>query len=184
MIERDPFLGRVVTGRISSGTVRVGERVHALRHTGVGGASEVFEEGKVVKILKRAGTTKVVLSAASAGDIVSVAGLAQASVSHTMAHVGVVEALPAAAIDPPTISMTFGVNDSPLGGREGSQLTAPKIGERLAAEAESNVSISVAPTANQDAFEVQGRGELQLGVLIENMRREGFELAVSPPAVM
>jgi GTP-binding protein len=96
----------------------------------------------------------------------------------------VTEALPAAAMDPPTISMTFSVNDSPLAGREGHQLTGPKIGERLMAEAESNLSIGVLPTAGQDAYEVQGRGELQLGILLENMRREGFELSVSPPAVM
>lgn len=127
---------------------------------------------------------KVILSEASVGDIVSIAGLTEASVSHTIAHPQVLEALPAASIDPPTISMSFGVNDSPLAGRDGTQLTGTKIGQRLFSEAESNVSINVAPTVGKEAFEVQGRGELQLGVLLENMRREGFELSVSPPAVM
>ncbi|KAH8960297.1 hypothetical protein BDL97_06G125000 [Sphagnum fallax] len=182
MMERDVYLGRILTGRIASGVVRVGDRVHGLR--GTEGNSTPFDECKVVKLMKRKGTSTVLVDCAGAGDIVSVAGLSQPSIGHTVSAAEVTEALPAAAMDPPTISMTFSVNDSPLAGREGHQLTGPKIGERLMAEAESNLSIGVLPTAGQDAYEVQGRGELQLGILLENMRREGFELSVSPPAVM
>ncbi|KAG6553221.1 hypothetical protein Mapa_004955 [Marchantia paleacea] len=182
MMERDPYLGRLVTGRIASGIVRVGDRVHGLRwHDNV---CKPVEEGKVVKLMKKKGTTTVLVDCAGAGDIVSIAGLSQPSIGHTISTIEVSEGLPAAPMDPPTISMTFGVNDSPLAGRDGHLLTGPKIGERLMQEAESNLSIAVVPTTSQDAYEVQGRGELQLGILIENMRREGFELSVSPPAVM
>ncbi|CAM6121657.1 unnamed protein product [Calypogeia fissa] len=182
MMERDPYLGRLVTGRIASGIVRVGDRVHGLKWKD--DVSQVLEVGKVVKLMKKKGTSTALVDAAGAGDIVSIAGLSQPSIGHTISTVEVSEALPAAPMDPPTISMTFSVNDSPLGGRDGHLLTGPKIGERLRAEAESNLSIAVLPTAGQDAYEVQGRGELQLGILIENMRREGFELSVSPPAVL
>ncbi|MCO5571830.1 hypothetical protein L7F22_025578 [Adiantum nelumboides] len=182
MMERDNYFGRILTGRISSGQVRVGDKVHGLRVKGSGG--EVFEVGKVVKLMKKRGTNTIPVDSAGAGDIVSLCGLSNPSIGHTVSAVEVTTPLPATVMDPPTISMTFGVNDSPLGGRDGSQLTGPKIGERLMSEAESNLSINVSPTPLKDAFEVQGRGELQLGILIENMRREGFELSVSPPAVM
>lgn len=182
MMERDNYFGRILTGRIASGLVRVGDKVHGLRLNGSMG--EVVEVGKVVKLMKKRGTTIVPVDSAGAGDIVSLCGLSNPSIGHTVSAVEVTTPLPATEMDPPTISMTFGVNDSPLCGRDGNQLTGPKIGERLMSEAESNLSINVAPTPALDAFEVQGRGELQLGILIENMRREGFELSVSPPAVM
>lgn len=183
MMEHDVYLGRIITGRIASGVVRVGDRVHGLRISDTS-SSIPFDEGKVIKLMKKNGMSTVLVDCAGAGDIVSVAGLSQPSIGHTVANVEVTEALPAAAMDPPTLSMTFSVNDSPLGGRDGNQLTGPKIGERLLAEAMSNLSIAVIPTPRQDAYEVQGRGELQLGILLENMRREGFELSVSPPAVL
>eukprot|EP00249_Psilotum_nudum_P022715 c28620_g1_i1 orf=1236-2924(-) len=182
MMERDYYLGRILTGRIASGIVRVGDKIHGLRSSG--SASEIIDVGKVVKLMKKRGTGTSIVDSAGAGDIVSVAGLNNLSIGHTVSSVEVTTALPATLMDPPTISMTFSVNDSPLAGHDGNQLTGPKIGERLMAEAESNLSINVAPTAGQDAYDVQGRGELQLGILIENMRREGFELSVSPPAVM
>lgn len=184
MMEHDVYLGRIITGRIASGIVRVGDRIHGLRITDGTSASVPFDEGKVIKLMKKNGMTSVLVDNAGAGDIVSIAGVSQPSIGHTVASVDVIEALPAAAMDPPTLSMTFSVNDSPLGGRDGNQLTGPKIGERLLAEAMSNLSIAVIPTPRQDAYEVQGRGELQLGILLENMRREGFELSVSPPAVL
>lgn len=183
MMDHDAFMGRLVTGRISSGVVRVGDRIHGLRNM-EGNTSVAFDQGKVIKLMKKNGMTTVVVNNAGAGDIVSIAGLSEPSIGHTIAAVDVMEALPAAAMDPPTLSMTFSVNDSPLGGRDGHQLTGPKIGERLMFESRSNLSIAVIPTPRQDAYEVQGRGELQLGILLENMRREGFELSVSPPAVL
>lgn len=182
MMERDNYFGRILTGRIASGQVHVGDKVHGLRLKG--SAGEVIEVGKVVKLMKKKGTNIVPVESAGAGDIVSLSGLSNPSIGHTVSAVEITTPLTAVEMDPPTISMTFGVNDSPLGGRDGNQLTGPKIGERLMAEAESNLSINVSPTPLKDAFEVQGRGELQLGILIENMRREGFELSVSPPAVM
>jgi len=140
----------------------------------------------VTRIVKRrGGFARVTLDEARVGDIVSIAGISGAVVTDTLASPEVTEALPAVAVDPPTLSMVFSVNDSPLAGRDGTQLTGNKIGARLLAEAESNVSITVrADAGGGEAFEVQGRGELQLGVLIESMRREGFELSVSPPVVL
>ncbi|XP_057955172.1 uncharacterized protein LOC131149100 [Malania oleifera] len=181
MMERDFYLGRILTGRISSGVIRVGDRVHGLRSTDSG--VEKVEEGKVLKLMKKKGTSMVLIDSAGAGDIISMAGLASPSIGHTVANVQVMTALPTVELDPPTISMTFGVNDSPLAGRDGSHLTGGKIGDRLMAEAETNLAINVLPGLSE-SYEVQGRGELQLGILIENMRREGFELSVSPPKVM
>ncbi|KAK9922667.1 hypothetical protein M0R45_031122 [Rubus argutus] len=181
MMERDFYLGRILTGRVSSGLVRVGDRVHGLRNKDSG--VEKVEEGKVVKLMKKKGTNMVLIDSAGAGDIISMAGLASPSIGHTVTTVEVMTALPTVELDPPTISMTFGVNDSPLAGRDGSHLTGGKIGDRLSAEAETNLAINVLPGLSE-SFEVQGRGELQLGILIENMRREGFELSVSPPKVM
>uniref|UniRef100_A0A2P2KZ90 GTP-binding protein TypA/BipA homolog isoform X2 n=1 Tax=Rhizophora mucronata TaxID=61149 RepID=A0A2P2KZ90_RHIMU len=181
MMERDFYLGRMLTGRISSGIIHVGDRVNGLRVTDSG--VEKIEEGKVTKVMKKKGTSIVPIDSAGAGDIISMAGLTSPSIGHTVANVEVMTALPSIELDPPTISMTFGVNDSPLAGRDGTHLTGGKIGDRLMAEAETNLAINVLPSVS-DSYEVQGRGELQLGILIENMRREGFELSVSPPKVM
>mmetsp|Transcript_15064 Transcript_15064/g.25494 ORF Transcript_15064/g.25494 Transcript_15064/m.25494 type:complete len:703 (-) Transcript_15064:103-2211(-) len=189
MIERDAFMGRLLTGRITSGSIKVGDRVKALTCEG-GEARDKDVEGRITKIFSRHGMARFILEDAKVGDIVSIAGLPSATVSDTICALTVDTPLPASPIDPPTIKMTFGVNDSPLAGREGTQLTGSKLGDRLKAEAESNVSISLQAAAvsgrkaSGDAYEVQGRGELQLGVLIETMRREGFEMSVSPPAVV
>ncbi|KAE9592991.1 hypothetical protein Lal_00029034 [Lupinus albus] len=181
MMERDFYLGRILTGRIYSGVVRVGDRVHGLRNND--SVAEKIEDGKVVKLMKKKGTNMVQIDCAGGGDIVSIAGLASPSIGHTVATVEAMSVLPTVVLDPPTISMTFGVNDSPLAGRDGTHLTGGRIGDRLMAEAETNLAINVLPGLSE-SFEVQGRGELQLGILIENMRREGFELSVSPPKVM
>eukprot|EP00887_Chlorella_sp_A99_P000494 scaffold17.g494.t1 len=180
MTERSPFLGKVVTGRVHSGSVGVGDRLKVLGHRG--GVAEGF---KVTRVMKRSGTSSVELARAAAGDIVSLAGVA-AGVADTVAAPEVDAPLPQGQIDPPTLSMVIGPNTSPLAGREGTQLTGTKIGERLQAEAETNVSLRVLPVegGGGESFEVQARGELQLGLLIENMRREGFELSVSPPRVV
>eukprot|EP00262_Sarcandra_glabra_P001750 TRINITY_DN1189_c0_g1_i1.p1 TRINITY_DN1189_c0_g1~~TRINITY_DN1189_c0_g1_i1.p1 ORF type:complete len:672 (-),score=127.55 TRINITY_DN1189_c0_g1_i1:58-2073(-) len=182
MMERDFYLGRILTGRVSSGVIRVGDRVHGLRSIDSG--VEKVEEGKVTKLMKKKGTNMVLIDSAGAGDIISMAGLTKPSIGHTVTNVDVMTALPTVDLDPPTISMTFGVNDSPLAGRDGTHLTGGKIGDRLMAEAETNLAINVLPGLLSESYEVQGRGELQLGILIENMRREGFELSVSPPKVM
>ncbi|GLT46942.1 hypothetical protein SLA2020_206680 [Shorea laevis] len=181
MMEKDFYLGRILTGRISSGTIRVGDRIHGLRSTDNGVVK--IEEGKVVKLMKKKGTNMALIDNAGAGDIISMAGMASPSIGHTVANTEVMIALPTVELDPPTISMTFSVNDSPLAGRDGVHLTGGKIGDRLMAEAETNLAINVLPGLSE-SYEVQGRGELQLGILIENMRREGFELSVSPPKVM
>ncbi|PKA61054.1 Translation factor GUF1 like, chloroplastic [Apostasia shenzhenica] len=181
MMERDFYLGRILTGRISSGVIHVGDRIHGLRKTNDG--VEKIEEGKVTKLMKKKGTNVVPIDVAAGGDIISIAGLTSPAIGHTIANVEVAAALPTVELDPPTISMTFSVNDSPLAGRDGTHLTGGKIGDRLMAETETNLAINVIPSASE-SYEVQGRGELQLGILIENMRREGFELSVSPPRVM
>ncbi|KAJ6878040.1 50S ribosomal subunit assembly factor BipA [Populus alba x Populus x berolinensis] len=181
MMEKDFYLGRILTGRVFSGAVRVGDRIHGLRSTDSGVTK--IEEGKVTKLMKKKGTSMALIDSAGAGDIISMAGMASPVIGHTVATVEVMTALPTVELDPPTISMTFGVNDSPLAGRDGTHLTGGKIGDRLMAEAETNLAINVLPAIGE-SYEVQGRGELQLGILIENMRREGFELSVSPPRVM
>ncbi|KAH7577007.1 hypothetical protein JRO89_XS01G0190400 [Xanthoceras sorbifolium] len=196
MMEKDFYLGRILTGRVSSGVIRVGDRVHGLRITDSG--TEKIEEGKVLKLMKKKGTIMVLIDSAGAGDIISMAGMTKPSIGHTLAnpehglvfiafkdalYSDVTTALPTVELDPPTISMTFGVNDSPLAGRDGTHLTGGRIGDRLMAEAETNLAINVLPGL-AETYEVQGRGELQLGILIENMRREGFELSVSPPKVI
>ncbi|XP_042057204.1 50S ribosomal subunit assembly factor BipA-like [Salvia splendens] len=181
MMEKDNYVGRILTGRIYSGILQVGDRVHGIHATDSGTAKT--EEGKVVKLMKKKGTSIVSVDSAGAGDIVSMAGLTSPVIGHTIANVGVMTALPTVDLDPPTISMTFGVNDSPLAGRDGTFLTGKQIGDRLMAESERNLALNVLPGLS-DSYEVQGRGELQLGILIENMRREKFELSVSPPKVM
>jgi GTP-binding protein len=179
LIENDPFLGRLLTGRVEAGRFTPGQAIHALHRDGV----EV-ERGRVTKILAFRGLKRQPIDVAEAGDIVAIAGLSKATVADTLCAMEVAEALPAQPIDPPTISMTVSVNDSPLAGKDGSKVQSRVIRERLLREAESNVAIKVAETAEKDAYEVSGRGELQLGVLIENMRREGFEVSISRPRVV
>ncbi|WOG98703.1 hypothetical protein DCAR_0418047 [Daucus carota subsp. sativus] len=181
MMERDFYLGRILTGRIDSGVVRVGDKIHGIRGTDDGVVK--IEEGKITKLMKKKGTSLVLVDFAGAGDIISMSGLGSPSIGHTVSSVEVMTPMPTVELDPPTISMTFGVNDSPLAGKDGTHLTGGKIGDRLLAEAETNLAINVVPGL-AETYEVQGRGELQLGILIENMRREGFELSVSPPKVM
>ncbi len=179
LLERDQFLGRVLTGRIEQGTVRTGMNVRALNRHG-----KVVEQGRINKLFSFRGLDRVPVEEAHAGDIVAIAGLAEATVSDTLADLQVQTALPSLPIDPPTLAMTFAVNDSPLAGREGDKVTSRMIGDRLMREAEGNVAIKISESADRDAYEVAGRGELQLGVLIETMRREGFELSVSRPRVL
>ncbi len=179
LIESDPFLGRLLTGRVEAGVLTPGMSIKALNRDGV-----EIERGRVTKLLAFRGLKRQPIETAEAGDIVAVAGLAKATVADTLCDLALDEALPAQPIDPPTISMTVTVNDSPLAGRDGSKVQSRVIRDRLLREAESNVAIKVAETAEKDAFEVSGRGELQLGVLIENMRREGFELSISRPRVV
>jgi GTP-binding protein len=178
-LEADPYLGRVLTGRIHTGTVKLNQQVKALSRDGA-----LIEQFRVSKILAYRGIERTALEMAEAGDIVALAGMTKTTVADTICAMEVNEALHAQPIDPPTLSMTFAVNDSPLAGQEGDKVTSRVIGARLLREAESNVAIRVTETESRDAFEVAGRGELQLGVLIETMRREGFELSISRPRVL
>jgi GTP-binding protein len=179
LLDRDNFLGRILTGRVQSGTVKVNQPIHALDMDG-----KVIETGRASKIMTFQGLDRVPTDEASAGDIISIAGLTVATVSNTIADTSVTEAIQAQPIDPPTLSMRFAVNDSPMAGREGTKVTSRMIRDRLEREAESNVAIRVTESEDKDSFEVAGRGELQLGVLIETMRREGFELGISRPRVL
>ena len=179
ILEANPYLGRVVTGRITSGTIAPNQPVKVLDHDG-----RLVEQGRVSKVLAFRGLERVALDEASAGDIVSLAGLPNATVAHTICAPEVTEPLPAQPIDPPTLSMTFRVNDSPLAGTEGDKVTSRMIRDRLLREAEGNVALRVTESEERDSMEVAGRGELQLGILIETMRREGFELSVSRPKVL
>ncbi|MGA9658085.1 MAG: translational GTPase TypA [Asticcacaulis sp.] len=179
LIENDPFLGRLLTGRIAQGKATPGLAIKALDRNG-----NEIERGRITKVLCFRGLKRQPVDSAEAGDIVAIAGLSKATVADTLCDMSLIEALPAQPIDPPTISMTVSVNDSPLAGREGDKVQSRVIRERLLREAESNVAIRVTETEEKDAFEVAGRGELQLGVLIENMRREGFEVAISRPRVV
>lgn len=175
----DPFIGRILTGRVETGRLKVGETLKALSRTG-----ERIEQFRVTKILAFRGLSQQAIDEAVAGDIVSIAGMSKATVADTLCDLSIDTALPAQPIDPPTISVTFGINDSPLAGRDGTKVQSRVIRERLMKEAESNVAIRVDDTPGGDAFVVSGRGELQMGVLIENMRREGFELSISRPRVI
>ena len=179
LIENDPFLGRLLTGRIQSGKATPGMAIHALSLDG-----KEIERGRITKVLAFRGLKRQPIEDAEAGDIVAIAGLSKATVADTLCAMDVTEALPAQPIDPPTISMTVSVNNSPLAGREGDKVQSRVIAARLLKEAESNVAIRVTETSDKDAYEVAGRGELQLGVLIESMRREGFELSISRPRVV
>ncbi|MCA6280827.1 translational GTPase TypA, partial [Phenylobacterium sp.] len=179
LIENDPFLGRLLTGRIDSGRAVPGLAVKALSRDG-----REIERGRITKVLAFRGLKRQPIDDAEAGDIVAIAGLSKATVADTLCAMEVTEALPAQPIDPPTISMTVSVNDSPLAGREGDKVQSRVIRDRLLKEAQSNVAIRVTESADKDAFEVAGRGELQLGVLVETMRREGFEVSISRPRVV
>jgi GTP-binding protein len=178
-LEADPYLGRVLTGRIMSGTAKVNMPVKSLTHNG-----KIIEQGRLTKLLSFRGLERVGIESAVAGDIIAVAGLTDTTVADTICAPEVIEPLHAVPIDPPTLAMTFSVNDSPLAGREGTKVTSRMIAERLFREAEGNIAIKVGQTADKDALEVAGRGELQLGVLIETMRREGYELSISRPRVL
>lgn len=178
-IERNPFLGRILTGRIFSGSVKAGDAIHSLGRDG-----KEVEKGRVSKVLAFRGLERTPVDSADAGDIVAIAGLETTTVADTLAIPSVNEPLPSKPIDPPTLSVTFRINDGPLAGREGDKVQSRVIRERLLREAEGNVAIKITEGQDNDSFEVAGRGELQLAVLIENMRREGFELTIGRPRVV
>jgi GTP-binding protein len=178
-LEANPFLGRVLTGRILEGSIRPNANIKALSRDG-----KLIESGRITKVLAFRGLERTGVELAEAGDIVALTGLKEATVADTLCDPLVEEALPAQPIDPPTLAMTFSVNDSPLAGREGDKVTSRVIRARLMREAEGNVALQVRDAEGGDAYEVAGRGELQLGVLIETMRREGFELSISRPRVL
>ncbi|MDG2475207.1 MAG: translational GTPase TypA [Paracoccaceae bacterium] len=175
----DSFLGRILTGRIESGTLKTGQSLRAIGRDG-----NIIESFRVSKILAFRGLNQQAIDIAKAGDIVSIAGMSKATVADTIADPSVVEPIPSQPIDPPTITVTFGINDSPLAGRDGKKVQSRVIRDRLLKECDSNVAIKVSDTPGGEAFDVSGRGELQMGVLIENMRREGFELSISRPRVV
>ena len=178
-LSADPFIGRILTGRVEAGTLRAGETVKALSRKG-----DKLEQFRVSKILAFRGLSQTAIDVAEAGDIVTLAGMTKATVADTICDPSIDIPLPAQPIDPPTITVTFGINDSPLAGRDGKKVQSRVIRDRLMKEAEVNVAIKINDTPTGDAFEVSGRGELQMGVLIENMRREGFELSISRPQVI
>jgi GTP-binding protein len=178
-LEYDSYLGRILTGRIYSGRAKVNMAVKSLSRDG-----KVLEDGRLTKLLAFRGIERVAIEEAGAGDIIAIAGLTKTTVADTICDVAVEAPIPSLPVDPPTLAMTFSVNDSPLAGREGSKVTTRMIRDRLYREAEGNVAIRVRDTDGSDSYEVAGRGELQLGVLIEQMRREGFELSVGRPRVL
>jgi len=179
LLDRDPFLGRILTGRIESGNLTTNMPIKALDVDG-----NVVEEGRATKVFAFRGLERVPVESAEAGEIVAIAGLIKATVSNTFADPSVTEPLRARPIDPPTLAMSFSVNDSPYAGRDGDKVQSRVIRERLEREAEGNVAIRISVAHDNDSFEVAGRGELQLGVLIETLRREGFELSISRPRVL
>ena len=179
LLDRDPFMGRVLTGRVQQGTLTVNDPIRAIDRDGT-----VVETGRATKLLSFEGLDRVPVETVRAGDIIALAGLEKATVANTIADPEVETPIEAQPIDPPTLAMRFSVNDSPLAGREGDKVTSRMIRDRLLREAETNVAIRVTEAADKDSFEVAGRGELQLGVLIETMRREGFELGISRPRVL
>ncbi len=179
LLDSDPFLGRCLTGRVLHGSAKVNDTVKALNLEG-----ESVESGRLTKLLMFNGTDRAPVEEVHAGDIICIAGLTKASVADTICAPSVTEPLASTPIDPPTMSVTISVNDSPFAGREGKKVTSTMIRERLLAEAETNVAITYGESADKDAFDIGGRGELQLGVLIETMRREGFEMTVSRPQVL
>ncbi len=178
-IEANPYLGRILTGRISSGTAIPNQAIHALSQDG-----KVIETGRITQILSFDGLERKPVETAQAGDIVAIAGLTKATVADTLCDPSVKEPIEAQPIDPPTLSMTFRVNNGPLAGREGSKVQSRVIRERLMKEAEGNVALKISEGNSNDSYEVAGRGELQLAILIETMRREGFELTIGRPRVL
>lgn len=179
ILESDNFLGRILTGRVEQGIARLNMPVRVLRQDG-----SIVETGRLTKLMTFSGLDRVPVEEVHAGDIIAIAGLSDATIPDTIASPEVTEALPAIPVDPPTLAMTFRINDGPLGGREGKKVTSRQIRDRLLKETEGNVAIKVKVSEEVDAFEVAGRGELQLGVLIEQMRREGFELTIGRPRVL
>ena len=179
LLDRDNFLGRVITGRIETGKIKVNDKIQVLNQDG-----KVVETGRASKLMAFRGLDRVPVDEAIAGDIISIAGLSVGTVADTFCDAAITVPLQAQPIDPPTLSMRFSVNDSPLAGREGTKVTTRMIRDRLALESEGNVAMKITESENSDGFEVAGRGELQLGVLIETMRREGFELSISRPRVL
>ena len=178
-IEADPFLGRILTGRVSNGVMKPNMAVKALSRDG-----KLIDQGRVSKVLGFRGLERQPIEEGKAGDIIAIAGLTKATVADTICDPQVSDALPAQPIDPPTLTMTFRINDGPFSGQEGDKVQSRVIRDRLLREAEGNVALRITETQDSDAYEVSGRGELQLGILIETMRREGFELTVSRPRVV
>ena len=178
-LNADNYIGRLLTGRIESGSLKAGQMLQALDIEG-----NKIENFRVSKVLAFRGLKQQSIDIAEAGDIVSVAGMDKANVSDTLSDISINKIIPSQPIDPPTITVTFGINDSPLAGREGSKVQSRIIRERLLKECESNVAIKMQDVDGAEKFDVSGRGELQLGILIENMRREGFELSISRPRVV
>jgi GTP-binding protein len=178
-LESDQFMGRIVTGRVVSGSVKVGDELHCLSSEG-----EVLETCTVYKVVARKGLERVVIEKGVAGDIIGVSGFTKATATMTICDKSIKTAIPTRPIDPPVLSMVFQTNKGPLAGKEGTQLVGRKILPRIEKELESNVSMAMEKTSSEDSIVVKGRGELQLGVLLENMRREGFEICVSQPRIM
>lgn len=178
-MEHDMHLGRILVGRVRSGSVTTGDQLHGLSRE-----AKELEKSKVLKVLGRRGLERSPIERGECGDIIGIAGFGACSVTDTICAPSVVHALPANPIDPPVLSVVLSVNDSPLAGREGTKLTSTLLRQRLYRELESNVTLQIGDTGREGALEVKGRGELQLAVLIENMRREGFEISVSPPKVL
>ena len=178
-LEANKFIGRLLTGKIQTGTLHVNDTVKVLN-----GENQELERVRISKILAYRGLERVALEEAHAGDIVAVAGIVKGTVADTICALDVNQSIKAQPIDPPTLAMTFSINDSPLAGREGDKVTSRMIWDRLCKEAEGNIALKISRTDSSDSFEVAGRGELQLGVLIETMRREGFELSISRPRVL
>lgn len=179
LLDREQFMGRVLTGRVQQGRLKVNDPIKVLNKDG-----KIVEQGRASKLLAYRGIERVPVDEVTAGDIVAIAGLTVGTVGETIGALTLEQAIPAQPIDPPTLSMRFAVNDSPLAGRDGDKVTSRMIRDRLLREAEGNVAIKVTESEDKDSFEVAGRGELQLGVLIETMRREGFELSISRPRVL
>ncbi len=178
-LEADPYLGRILTGRIWSGSVKPGQTIKALRRDG-----SIIETQRVTKVLAFRGLERTAIDEAFAGDIIAIAGITESTVADTLCDPSVTEPIQAQPIDPPTLAMMFRINDGPFVGQEGDKVQSRVIRDRLMKEAERNVAIRITESTGSDSYEVAGRGELQLGILIENMRREGFELTVSRPQVV